>query len=134
MKAAELLAAARRLLDHPVAATAGVWPRAVALLTRQALEKALDEFWESSPATAGLSRCPRRSQLACLPSYLDAATAREIAYVWSALSEACHIHAYELAPTATELGGWIHAVGRLMAAIRDMVPGSPVTADPVRGE
>jgi len=118
MNAADLLAAARQVLDRPAAATVGVWPRAVALLTRQALEKALDEFWEATPATAGLSQCPRRSQFACLPSYLNADTAREIAYVWSALSEACHYHAYELAPTATELSGWINAVADLMASMR----------------
>lgn len=128
MNAAELLAAARQILDHPVAATAGVWPRAVALLTRQALEKTLDEFWENSPATAELSRCPRRSQFTCLPSYMDAVTAREIAYIWSALSEACHIHAYELAPTATELNGWIRAVARLQGVLHDKAPSSSVVA------
>jgi hypothetical protein len=37
----ELLAAARRLIERPDAATAGVWPRAAALLTRQALEQTM---------------------------------------------------------------------------------------------
>ena len=40
MTAEELLAAARRLVDRPDAAMAGVWPRAAALLARQALELA----------------------------------------------------------------------------------------------
>jgi hypothetical protein len=56
MTPAELLDAARNVLADTSAATAG-WPRMVALLTRQALEKTLNKFWESRPATAGLSGC-----------------------------------------------------------------------------
>ncbi len=96
----------------------------MALLTRQALEKALDEFWESTPATTGLSLCSRRSQFACLPSYLDIGTAREISYVWAALSDACHYHAYEVAPNAVELTGWINAVAGLMGCMRDKLADS----------
>lgn len=113
----DLLTAAREILERPTAATAGLWPRAAALLARQALEKALNQLWESSPATSGLSQCSMRSQLTCLPAYLDAALAREISYVWAALSEACHYHAYELAPTAAELTGWIHEVDELITSI-----------------
>jgi hypothetical protein len=126
MNAADLLAAAREVLDRPRAATAGAWPRAVALLTRGALEKTLDEFWESTPATTGLTLCSRRSQFACLPSYLDIGTAREISYVWATLSDACHYHAYELAPTAAELTGWINVVAELMRSIHGDMPVSPV--------
>jgi hypothetical protein len=117
MTPAELLAAAREIEERPAAATAGVWPRAAALLARQALEAALHELWEADSATTGLVRCTGRSQLTCLPSYLDARTARQIAYVWAALSEACHYHAYELAPTAAELTGWFQAVEDLLARI-----------------
>lgn len=113
MTPAELLAAARALLADKVGATAGGWPRMVALLTRQALEKALSQFWEACPKTAGLSRSTRKSQFACLPFYLDAGVARQAGYVWAALSDACHYHAYELAPTAGELSGWIDAVSGL---------------------
>lgn len=102
--------------------------RVVALLTRQALEQALNEFWEAAPTTARLSQCPHRSQLACLPSYLNADTAREIGYIWGALSDSCHYHAYELAPTASELTGWINAVAGLMTAISDKEPAPPVPA------
>lgn len=112
MTPTELLAAARALLAAQTAATAGGWPRMVALLTRQALETALSDFWEARPATAGLSRSTRKSQLACLPFYLHAG-ARQASYVWAALSEACHYHAYELAPTAGELTRWIDAVSGL---------------------
>jgi hypothetical protein len=119
MNAADLLAAARQLLSQPAGTTTGIWPRATALLTRQALENALDEFWEASPATAGLSRCSRRAQFACLPTYLKGDVARGAAYVWGALSRACHYHAYELAPTAAELTGWISNVAGFMAACRE---------------
>jgi hypothetical protein len=33
------------------------------------------------------------------------------------LSEACHHHAYEIGPTASELEGWLAAVERLVAAV-----------------
>jgi hypothetical protein len=117
MTPAELLTVAREIQEQPSATTAGIWPRAAAILARQALEGALDELWEASPDTRRLSDCTRRSQLACLPSYLDARTARQIAYVWSALSGACHYHAYELAPTTAELVGWIDIVDQLLTSI-----------------
>ena len=124
MTPTELLAAARALLADESAATAGGWPRMVALLTRQALEEALSEFWEVRSATAGLSGSSRKSQLACLPFYLDARDAREVGYVWAALSDACHYHAYELAPTAGELTGWIDAVAGLTRSMSHKAPGS----------
>jgi hypothetical protein len=103
MTPADLLAAARAIVERPSAATAGLWPRAAALLARQALESALDQLWASSPDTGGLAQCTMRTQLTCLPAYLDPATAQEISYVWASLSEACHYHPYELGPTAAEL-------------------------------
>ena len=51
MTPAELLDAARDVLADTSAATAG-WPRMVALLTRQALEEALSEFWEGQPSNS----------------------------------------------------------------------------------
>lgn len=39
MTAAETLAVAQGLLQKPEAGTAGIWPRAAALLARQALEQ-----------------------------------------------------------------------------------------------
>jgi hypothetical protein len=105
------------MLARPEGAGIGAWPRAVALLTRQALEQALDGFWLATPATAGLANCSAKTQLICLPTYLEPRLAREISYAWAALSGACHYHAYELAPTASQLAGWIDAVSRLLAAV-----------------
>jgi hypothetical protein len=118
MTPAELLAAAREVLHEPSATTSGGWPRMVALLTRQALENAVSEFWRSRPATASMCRCSRKAQFACLPFYLKASAAREAEYVWVALSEACHYHAYELAPTAGELTRWLDAVAGLIESMQ----------------
>jgi hypothetical protein len=109
-----LLASARQLLDSHSEATAGLWPRACAFLARQALEAAVDEIWAARPNTSGMAKCKMRSQLICLPTYLDAGLAREITYVYSALSEACHYHAYELAPTAAEITHWLATLDRLL--------------------
>lgn len=110
---AALVAAARELIRRPAADTVGVWPRAAALLARRALEEALDRLW--SRRAPGLERASARAQLACLPEYLgDRELAWEISYTWSALSNACHQHAYELAPTATELEVRLDAVSRLV--------------------
>jgi hypothetical protein len=96
-----------------------VWPRTSALLARQALEQAVDSRWAALPETRGLERAKMRSQLLCLPSYLDQALAHQIAYTWAALSNACHYHPYELAPTSAELSSWIYDVSRLVALIEN---------------
>jgi hypothetical protein len=94
----ELLAAAARLMQRPDAASAGIWPRAAALLARQALELAMEAMWTATPQAAGLSGCSMRSQILCLAAYLDPDTATRAAYLTAALSHACHYHPYELAP------------------------------------
>lgn len=97
-----LLDAARRLLERPEARTTGLWPRAAAYLTRQALELLLDELWRKR--APGTEQTSTRAQLICLPSYLqNNRLSGRVSYAWNALSHACHHHAYELAPTAGEL-------------------------------
>lgn len=88
----ELVAAARDLIARPDAATDGVWPRTAALLARQALEEWVDEVWARRPETAGLVECTMRTQLTCLPAYIEPGLAARAAYVWAALSRACHHH------------------------------------------
>jgi hypothetical protein len=109
----ELIAQARSLVARPTPGTAGLWPRAAALLARQALETAMDQLWaRRAPAVAGLSA---RAQLACLPEYLrDPPLAGEVAFTWSALSGACHARAYEVGPTAEELEARFAVVERLV--------------------
>ncbi len=113
MNAIELVALARTVLDGGVDMRAGRWSRAVALLTRQALEAALDEVWAArQPAIAA---CSARAQLLCLPTYLeqDAELAERVAWTWWAITRACHFHPYELAPTAGELDAWLMTVAEL---------------------
>jgi hypothetical protein len=111
-----LVGAARELMQRPAAGTLGLWPRAAALVARGALEDALRDLWQRR--AVGLGRATTRAQLACLPHVLgDRSLASEIAFAWSALSTACHHHAYELAPTATELQRWIDTVDRLITQI-----------------
>ena len=43
--------------------------------------------------------------------------AHQVAFTYAALSNACHYHPYELAPTAAELGGWIEDVTVLVERI-----------------
>jgi hypothetical protein len=114
--AATMVRYARELLQRPEPATAGLWPRASALLARQALEVTLAELWRLR--APGLEHCPMRAQLlcvdGCLPNNGDlAARAR---YAWSGLSRACHHHPYELPPTISELIGWVGTVEQLQHA------------------
>lgn len=117
MTTSELLTAARTLIARPDAATAGVWPRTAALLARQALEQAVGARWAATPETVGMPRARMRSQMISLPAYVDPALARQVAYIWSALSHACHYHPYELAPTSAELTTWISDVATLVSTI-----------------
>lgn len=108
----DLLDAARTLLARPDARTSGVWPRAAAHLLRQALEETLDEFWKARlPVLASTSM---RVQLTSLPTFLvNSDAAANAAYTWACLSNACHHHPYELAPSDTELRAWIEEIDRV---------------------
>jgi len=103
------LAAARQLLALP---TAPGWQRGVALLTRQAIEAYVDSIWASrEPAMVAVSW---RAKLIALPACVADEHARSLSYWWSTLSNACHLHPYELAPAATELTSWVFEVGALI--------------------
>lgn len=102
----ELLAISQRLVDEPDPATAGLWARATALLARQAIELALDDFWITN--VPGIEDTSARVQLICLPVYLEnEELAERTNHVWWILTRAVHHHPYELAPTATELREWL---------------------------
>jgi len=112
--ASALLDLADGLLHRADPATAGLWPRASALLALQALEASVLRLWERR--TLDLRACPMRAQLICLRTYLgDVSLAARTGHAWSALSRACHHHAYELAPTAGELRSWFSVVKELIS-------------------
>jgi hypothetical protein len=114
MTPAEQLQWARYLLDHGDAATAGVWPRASALLARHALEQLLEDFW--SPIAPSLVATRNvRAQLIALRGYppvRDSASLVSAAY--AGLCRGCHHHPYELAPTRSELD-WLLTTVELFA-------------------
>jgi hypothetical protein len=116
----KMVAAARDLLERVDPMTAGLWPRAAALLARQALESTLDALWHIR--APGLEQCSARAQLICLPSYLgaDEELAERVSYTWAALSRACHHHPYELSPTSSELHEWIGTVERLVQKVNSI--------------
>lgn len=115
----ELLAAARRLLDRPDARTAAIWPRAAALLVRQALEQGLDAYWRGKGLK--LADLGTRPQLICLAGYLpDQAIAGRASHAWSSLTQACHHHPYELPPSHAELNGWLGAVDEALGAMSEV--------------
>jgi hypothetical protein len=116
---ADLVSAARRLLERPDETTAGIWPRATALLARQSLEAALDELWRAR--APGVEKCSARAQLLCLPYYLrDEPMAERVSYTWAGISRACHQHPYELPPTSGELVAWIETVERFAAEVKGL--------------
>jgi hypothetical protein len=113
--ARDILASARTLLDRASAETSGLWPRAVVLLQRQALEVALKTYW--SFKAPGAEACSIRAQLLCLERYLpDPSVARRAHHAWGALSRAAHFHPYELPPTREELAAWSEVVLEVVEA------------------
>jgi hypothetical protein len=120
-----LAAAARGLVERADPMTAGIWPRATALLTRQALEAALDDLWRRR--APGLEACSAKAQFICLPSYLhdDHELAERVSYTWSGLSRACHQHPYELSPTSSELLSWIGTVEQLISRVQSICAVKP---------
>jgi hypothetical protein len=105
----QLLAAARIGIDRPGAIAGAGWARTSALLTRQALERAVELYW--AVRAPGTEETTRTTQLLCLPWFHPDRNAVERAhYTWIELSAACHYYAYDLGPTAVELRRWIEEV------------------------
>ncbi len=115
---------ARELLSRGDPSTAGLWPRAAALLARQALEEAVDAYWQARRVP--LDSLPTSTQLICMRmTAADAALPARLHEAWGALSRACHHHPYELAPTAGELVGWIDVVEEFARQAAEQAPAVP---------
>ena len=115
MSPRQLLEAARDLLSTPSSATAGLWPRAAAVLARQALEDQVTIIL--TKWVPGVEKSSSRTKLICLQSLLeDRDLAERVNHAWWALTTACHHRSYELPPTALELEQWMGAVEELIAA------------------
>ena len=112
----DLVAAARDLTRIEHEATAGLWPRAAALLARQALEQAMHELWDVT--ARGLERTPSRCQLLCVGTMLDdSELGGRVHAAWVTLSGACHHRVYVLPPTAAELQTAMTTVWELAEAV-----------------
>ena len=112
----QLLQHAYGLMEDPPPVFAARWPRAVALLARQALEASLEELWTKRDVK--IAWASERAQLLCLPAALgDRRLAADAAVAWVGLSSACHQHPYDLPPTAGELTGWLETVDELRRSV-----------------
>ncbi len=110
-----LVSAARDLVRDDSAATAGLWPRAAALLARQALELAMARLWKVT--APGLEWTSSRCQLLCVgPMLNDGRLGGRVGAAWRVLSKACHHQVYDLPLTAAELNGALTAVWDLAEA------------------
>jgi hypothetical protein len=114
-----LVSAARDLIRDDDATTAGLWPRAAALLARQGLELAMVRLWEVT--APGLERTPMRCQLLCVGDMLnDRELGGRATLTWNSLSNACHHRVYELPPTASELNLALETVWDLAEAVEKL--------------
>lgn len=128
-QSAELLTAARAALNGTFALPPASATRAAALLTRTALEHLVDDYLTSRGndiRTAGM-----RVRLICLRTLVGEALGGEAVWAWGALSGACHRHAYELAPTISEVSHLLAAVTELSDRL-DVTP--PTCTALQRGE
>jgi hypothetical protein len=111
-----LVSAARDLIKDDDATTAGLWPRAAALLARQGLELAMFRLWQVT--APGLEWTSMRCQLLCVGDMLnDRELGGRATLTWNALSNACHHRVYELPPTAPELNAALEVVWDVANAV-----------------
>lgn len=112
MSAVELLGQAQRILNDP--RPDGLSSRMAAFLARQALEQIIEQRCENVGAPA--TWASTRSKLVVLRS-LDAEEAADSARIaWNRLSSACHVHAFELQPSAAEVQHLCEVVASLLPA------------------
>ena len=91
-----------RAILHSEQAVSPRWIRIAAFLIRQALEAEIEAYCEQLIAPMPFP-IRMRSRLAVLHALDQTGFNRTAEYAWNALSQACHHHAYELAPTISEL-------------------------------
>jgi hypothetical protein len=114
-----LVSAARDLVKDDDASTAGLWPRAAALLARQGLELAMTRLWQVT--APGLERTSTRCQLLCVGDMLnDRKLGGRATLTWHSLTNACHHRVYELPPTAGELNDALETVWDLAEAVEQL--------------
>jgi len=105
----ERLDVAERLLERSGGALVGLWPRACAVLVRQALEGAVDRVLREE--VPGSQAANWRVKFLCLGRAIgDERKARELAYVWGRLSEVLHRGGGAMGASEVQLRGWVERV------------------------
>jgi len=99
MSAVALLGQAQQILA--TRGTGGLSSRMAAFLARQALEEIIDERCADLAAPA--PSATMRSKLLILRALDTAEAADRAAVAWNRLSNACHVHAYEMQPSTAEV-------------------------------
>ena len=114
MSAVELLGQAQQILA--TRSTGGLSSRLAAFLARQALEEIIDERC----ALSVLGAVGELSEQAVVLRALDSAEAADRAAVaWNRLSNACHLHAFEMQPSTAEIEHLCGVVAELLPSARD---------------
>lgn len=110
-----LVGHAREILagTHPIPPAQAT--RAAAILTRLGFEDVMRAWCDRWGAPSSWHNM--RSQLIALRCLADRTTADLAATAWAGLSNACHHHAYELAPTAGEIAHLVDQTEQLIARI-----------------
>ncbi len=118
MTPAQRLDVAEALLGRSGEAMAGVWPRACAVLIRQALEGAVKEVLRVR--LPGSQAANWRVQFLCLGRAIgDRGRARELGYAWVRMSAVLHGRGGGLGPSEVQLRGWLEGV-RGVVELRSM--------------
>ncbi len=99
MSAVELLGQAQQILATH--GSGGLSSRMAAFLARRALEEIIDERCADLKAPA--PSATTRSKLLILRALDTAEAAARAAVAWNRLSNACHVHAYEMQPSTAEV-------------------------------
>lgn len=105
---ARLLSSAQAILDGTIAMPHHQAPRAAAFLARQGLEDLALVLCVRHGIHSGMETMGAR--LIVLRERVDRTTADKLERAWAGLSRACHHHAFELPPTASEVRGLIELV------------------------
>jgi hypothetical protein len=110
MSATEMLAQAERILAG--AGAEGLSARLAAFLARQALEEIVERRLSDLCVSAPWSSA--RSKLIVLRALDDPEAAHCAQVAWNRLSDACHVHAFELQPSTAEVTQLCRQVASLL--------------------
>jgi hypothetical protein len=125
-----LLAAARAVLAGDTSIPPARWTRSAALLARRALEAlvtaAIADYASRLAAQPVGGSATMRSKLVCLRVAGGSTAAAQAEWAWSALSAACHHHAYQLSPIAAEVA---HLIQLVESVRTDLQADEAATAD-----